>query len=124
MKLSIVHGLAGLAVLLAATAPASADANSRRQQIRTACASDYKRFCMTVMPGGGRLLACLSQHAAELSQPCAAVVGVTMQCADDYKKFCSTASPGNGEVKRCLQEHLSNLSTGCARLISASLRAK
>jgi hypothetical protein len=35
-----------------------------------ACRPDVERFCSSVVPGGGRIIACLRDHAADLSQPC------------------------------------------------------
>lgn len=36
-----------------------------------ACHEDIERFCKGVVPGEGRLGACLKGHKAELSKPCA-----------------------------------------------------
>jgi Cysteine rich repeat len=35
------------------------------------CRGDYARLCDGVMPGGGRILACLHLHANQLSSACA-----------------------------------------------------
>ncbi len=35
------------------------------------CRSDFDRLCGGVMPGGGRILACLQGHANQLSSGCA-----------------------------------------------------
>jgi hypothetical protein len=35
------------------------------------CRSDFDRLCGSVMPGGGRILACLQGHANQLSSGCA-----------------------------------------------------
>lgn len=35
------------------------------------CRSDYNRLCAGVQPGGGRVLACLQDHAGQLSAACA-----------------------------------------------------
>lgn len=43
-------------------------------QLAQTCFGDYQRLCFGVRPGGGRVLACLQQHADALSQPCAAVI--------------------------------------------------
>ncbi len=40
------------------------------QAVRQACAADYKAFCSGVQPGGGRIVACLKQNAANLSSGC------------------------------------------------------
>jgi hypothetical protein len=35
------------------------------------CRGDYDRLCGGVQPGGGRILACLQNHASQLSAVCA-----------------------------------------------------
>jgi len=37
---------------------------------REACMSDYEKFCNGVMPGGGRIIACLSKKADKLTPAC------------------------------------------------------
>ena len=37
---------------------------------RAACASDVQKLCAGVPPGGGRIIACLKQHQAEVSDGC------------------------------------------------------
>ena len=38
--------------------------------MRTACKADYKRFCSDVSPGGGRIVKCLKENEASISQAC------------------------------------------------------
>jgi hypothetical protein len=35
------------------------------------CRADYDRLCGGVVPGGGRILACLQDHAGQISSGCA-----------------------------------------------------
>jgi len=42
------------------------------QAAREACEPDVAKFCSDVQPGGGRVIACLKQHAAEISDACRA----------------------------------------------------
>jgi len=42
------------------------------QAAREACQADVSRFCADMKPGHGRIVACLSQHSAELSDACKA----------------------------------------------------
>lgn len=37
---------------------------------RSACKADYKRYCSNVQLGGGRVMKCLKENEASLSQPC------------------------------------------------------
>ena len=41
---------------------------------RAACRGDYNKFCKGTMPGGGRVLACLSSQYGALSESCKKVV--------------------------------------------------
>jgi hypothetical protein len=41
---------------------------------RAACRGDYQKFCNGTRPGGGRVLACLGQQYAALSEACKKVV--------------------------------------------------
>jgi hypothetical protein len=57
----------------AAAAISAAPPMTARQQahlLRTDCSADFDKFCSTVQLGGGRGVACLKAHAAELTQLC------------------------------------------------------
>jgi len=60
------------AIALAAASTASAQEFSAEQ--RAACKGDYDQFCKGTMPGGGRVLACLSKNNGKLSAACKKVV--------------------------------------------------
>lgn len=65
--------LAGL--VIAITLPvdlALAQADQVPPKVREACDADYKRFCLTTIPGGGRVIACMRSNAAQLSDACRA----------------------------------------------------
>ena len=53
-------------VLLLAAAAAKAQTLTPRQ----ACAEDYRRYCSSVQPGGGRVIACLKENAPKLTPGC------------------------------------------------------
>ncbi|GGP25633.1 alpha/beta hydrolase fold domain-containing protein [Silvimonas amylolytica] len=61
---SVVAGLTvwGLSVLLYAASDGSG--------LVQACSADYQSFCQDVKPGGGRVVACLRKHLAELTNSC------------------------------------------------------
>ena len=60
------------AFVFAALAPAAAQDFTAAQ--REACKADYEQFCKGTMPGGGRVLACLSKQNSKLSPSCQKVV--------------------------------------------------
>jgi hypothetical protein len=42
------------------------------REVHGACKNDVEKLCQGIQPGGGRILACLKSHEAELSGPCKA----------------------------------------------------
>ena len=69
--------LAGLASVSAALPVAASAQTQISPQMRgeaialmQVCRGDYDRLCAGVMPGGGRVLACLQNHANQLSAAC------------------------------------------------------
>lgn len=87
--------------------------------VRSTCMEDYRRFCFGTMPGGGRIIACLSEHQTELVPACAMAVAVGSQCIEDYRQFCSAAKSGN-DLRHCMQQNLAKLSEPCAKVISSN----
>ena len=41
---------------------------------RTACGGDYQKFCKSVTPGGGRIIACLAKESDKLAPACKKVL--------------------------------------------------
>lgn len=62
-----LSSLGAAALSIASAAPLAA---ADRIGLFQACRADYRRLCPDVQMGGGRILACLNQHAAELSPEC------------------------------------------------------
>ena len=62
---AIVDGVLGPQSLFAQAVSPQALADAR-----TACASDVQKLCAGVPSGGGRIIACLKQHQAEVSDGC------------------------------------------------------
>ncbi|MBI4057045.1 MAG: hypothetical protein HY399_05795 [Elusimicrobia bacterium] len=99
------------------------------------CAEDMKKFCKDVPPGGGRILKCLKEHQAELSQACKEkgkefkkkfkerMEEVREACQADVKKFCQGIQPGEGRLAGCLKQHEAELSESC-RKEGAKIKAK
>jgi hypothetical protein len=61
------------AAILFATLGAAAAQDFTAAQ-REACKADYEQFCKGTIPGGGRVLACLSKQDSKLSAACKKVV--------------------------------------------------
>lgn len=41
---------------------------------RDACMGDYEKYCKSVMPGGGRIIACLEKENDKLTSACKKVL--------------------------------------------------
>ncbi|MBS0535532.1 MAG: hypothetical protein JSR72_15865 [Proteobacteria bacterium] len=62
------------ALVLSPLAFTAASAQDFTAEQRAACKGDYESFCKGTMPGGGRVLACLSKNNDKLSAACKKVV--------------------------------------------------
>ncbi len=93
--------------LCAAAAPAAWAQGTGAMQ---ACRSDASQLCSGVQPGGGRVLACLKQHEAELSAGCKAALPRLSQCAAQVQQVCGDGGPR--EMRGCLRAHRDEL-TAC-----------
>lgn len=96
--------------LLAASVPGFATDGSPAH----ACRDDVRQHCSKVKPGGGRALACLEQHASELSASCQAVLPTLKRCGQEMKTLCGDSSPR--EARSCLRNNADKLSAECRSL--------
>jgi hypothetical protein len=62
----ILATIAGVSVLHAAPAAAQ----SIPPAVEAACNADYKKLCSSVVPGGGRIIACMKAKDSQLSAGC------------------------------------------------------
>jgi len=63
---------AGSGPATATTAPPAQQLSPREQAhvLRSQCGGDFQKFCANVQLGGGRAVACLREHASELTPAC------------------------------------------------------
>ena len=61
---------AALSVASSAQAQVSPQMRGEAIALMQVCRGDYDRLCAGVQPGGGRVLACLQNHASQLSAAC------------------------------------------------------
>ena len=82
----------GAALILVSLPPVAAAQDflpgERARAVRMACAADFQRFCRDVLPGGGRILRCLSRHADLVSQPCFQALTVWGLTAANAYRMC------------------------------------
>lgn len=58
------------AVLGTGAAMAQQPSPAQEREAMQACRADYEALCKGVEPGGGRIIACLMQHAEKVSPGC------------------------------------------------------
>lgn len=79
--------IAGLATVASTSLPTPADAQYAVRRAVDACRDDYRRLCLDVVPGGGRIAACLIGQAEKLSPGCAEALAAVQ---DNMRQFFST----------------------------------
>jgi hypothetical protein len=96
--------------------------------VKKACQKELTTFCKGVVPGEGRIVACLYafedkvsdkceyavyQAAAQLEQAATALKFAASQCKDDLQKFCASVQPGQGRALACLNKNEKDVSQTC-----------
>ena len=110
-------------------APTKALVNS----IATGCETDMKSYCSQVIPGEGRIAACMYSHREELSIKCkwvllkeapqleqaAADISYAIdECENDIEQYCGTVIPGEGRLFECLlEDNRDKISNRCSQAI-------
>src|SRR4051812_34653094 len=87
------------------------------------CVTDAERLCKDVEPGGGRVIACLNKHDAELSKECKEnrkafrdrKEHLIKICEEDAYQFCGGVHPVPNAIARCLAQHTPQLSPDCRK---------
>jgi hypothetical protein len=85
------------------------------------CAADAQQLCQGILPGGGRIHACLRSNADRLSPACREDLKHAQQrareihqkCQPDVWQYCQGIQPGQGRILACLKSHEAELSPPC-----------
>ena len=96
------------------------------------CKADLAKFCPQAKPGGGQIVGCLKQNAAQLSASCKARVAqmkeilreVHQACEEDIHFLCAGVQPGGGRIAGCLKQNMGEVSPGCKARIAEAKAAK
>lgn len=82
------------------------------------CSAEMDKLCKDVQRGEGRIMKCLQEHSADLSDKCRAYVNTLSQytaCIDDAMQFCPGMEPGTGRALACLRGRMTDVSPECKR---------
>ena len=79
-----------------------------------ACQADAIKLCRSVKPGGGRMVACLQQHEAELAPACKTRLPALSSCSKEILQLCGDGPMA--DVRSCAQSHVAQLSADCKAL--------
>lgn len=113
-----------LAASFATTAHAEGIDNALGNDAADACYDDTKRLCPNVLPGRGRIAACLVVQMPAVSREChhaLSLVAALGACRIDYHRFCRGVRPGGGRVYHCLGENARELSPPCNAALKANV---
>jgi len=107
---------AAFLILIAGAVPVSAiDAGP--------CTDGLKEYCSGIVPGGGRLLACLNEHADDLPSSCMDWIDelkekmqeLNQACFEEIVHYCSFDKPDQPRVIRCLESYYVQLQMDCRK---------
>jgi hypothetical protein len=92
------------------------------------CQKEITTYCKDVIPGNGRVLACLYARedklsvrceyaiydaAAQLERAVAALAYLANECRDDLKTYCSGVKAGEGRLLQCIDNNRAKVSSRC-----------
>jgi len=92
------------------------------------CQKEIDTYCKDVIPGKGRVLACLYARQDKLSARCeyaiydaaaqlerivAALTYLANECRDDLKTYCSGVKSGEGRLLQCIEKKKEKVSSRC-----------
>ena len=120
-----------LSMAICATLLFSFSAGAQQSIVETVangCKTEIDAYCKDVIPGEGRVLACLYARSDKLSGKCeyalydaaaqleravAALSYVVNECADDLDQFCTGVAAGEGRLMDCLDKNDPKVSSRC-----------
>ena len=98
-----------------------------------ACKADLEKYCSSVTPGAGRIMACLYAHEDVISGECDeftndmgdildAVLGTVGDaiaiCLPDIQKHCAGTKLGEGRMLSCLALEQPDLTRDCSTVVN------
>ena len=125
MRKAIAGSILLGALLVAGGAGAADDV---AEKLKKSCNKELTTFCKGVVPGEGRVLACLYAFESKVSDQCAYAVYdaavelekaiadmkyAASQCMADLQKYCGNVKVGQGRGLACLQKNDKDVSQQC-----------
>ncbi len=129
-KIANCLAVIGCMVLLGGTAAAQ---KGPLEMVMDGCKTELGTYCKGVVPGEGRILACLYAFEDKLSNRCEyalydaatqleravnALAYMAGECRDDLKNYCSDVKPGEGRLLNCLDRNGARLSVRCKQAMT------
>jgi len=84
------------------------------------CIADFRKLCLGIEPGDGRLLACMREHVHEVSTPCLVTLAkftevdeFDKECSASIKQRCASVERQEEQFAVCLKSAVASLSDTC-----------
>ena len=81
------------------------------------CPVDLESLCTGVLPGDGRIPACMLSHLNDLSESCSTELSryayLATECEADQVRYCGAVRLGGGRIEACMRPHLGEVSAAC-----------
>lgn len=106
--------LLALATLTQSTLATAQTMAQRDSALYKACGIDLRKHCRTVVPGGGRMLACLHQQGTGLSATCQTEMPKLALCSQEIQRLCSDGTPE--QLRACFGSKREQFSPECQQL--------
>ena len=118
--------------MMLAWVPAFAAEKGIVETFAEGCKKEIETYCKDVVPGEGRVIACLYARQEKLSTRCeyaiydaaaqleravAALTYLANECREDLKTFCSDVKPGEGRLIQCIDKNKAKISSRCKQAI-------
>lgn len=102
------------------------------ESVVNGCKTELLEYCGEVIPGEGRVLACLYAHGDKLSGQCefalydaailldrfiSSLTYLIGECAEDIDTHCAAVEAGEGRIAQCLLDNKASLQTRCSSAI-------
>jgi Cysteine rich repeat len=97
-------------------------AGMRDSSLAKACGTDLRQHCASVKPGGGRVLACLQSHEAQLTPSCKAELPKLTLCQQELRRLCGDGTPE--QWRSCFASKREQFSADCRNMTPAAAATK